>query len=240
MVAACLIAMIRAGSREALQDTMLRNETGCILQDPQAIHATGVSIVHCPPPIHMFTKATTLVHHWIEAHVQPGHLVVDATAGNGHDTLLLARCVGPEGQVVALDIQPQAIANTRARLADAGLLDRCALHTRSHADMADILAEEARIDCAVFNLGYLPGSDKAIVTRGESTLKAHRAVVERLAPGGVLFSTAYTGHEGGMDEADALVEWSRGLDGGRYSVARHEWINQRGQPPFVLIIKQRQ
>jgi len=187
----------------------------------------------------MFTKATTLVHHWMEAHVEPGHYVVDATAGNGHDTMLLARCVGPDGHVVAMDIQPEAVEHTRARLQDAGLLDRCTLFAMSHGALAGVLSDDILIDCAVFNLGYLPGSDKTVITRPESTLQAHRWIVERLSPGGVLFSTVYTGHEGGQEEADALLEWSMGLGGRRYSVARHEWINQEGKPPFILIIKQR-
>lgn len=41
--------------------------------------------------------------------VSPGDTVVDATCGNGHDTLALARLVGPHGCVIALDIQVSAV-----------------------------------------------------------------------------------------------------------------------------------
>lgn len=34
-----------------------------------------------------------------------GETVVDATCGNGHDTLALARLVGPSGCIIAMDIQ---------------------------------------------------------------------------------------------------------------------------------------
>ncbi len=37
--------------------------------------------------------------------VQAGDTVVDATAGNGHDTLFLAKLVGPSGAVYAIDVQ---------------------------------------------------------------------------------------------------------------------------------------
>ena len=40
--------------------------------------------------------------------IQPGDRVIDATMGNGHDTLYLCEAVGPEGHVYAFDVQPQA------------------------------------------------------------------------------------------------------------------------------------
>ena len=187
----------------------------------------------------MFTKATSLVHHWISAHVRRGDLVMDATCGNGHDTMLLASLVGEHGRVVALDIQRQAVASTRQKLETANLLDRCSLHCLSHARVADVVPVGTLLDCAIFNLGYLPGSDKSVITQPDSSLLAHEAVVERLAPGGVLFSTIYTGHEGGQEEADRLLAWSARLPSSQFSVARHEWFNQSGKPPFILIISHR-
>lgn len=41
--------------------------------------------------------------------VSPGDTVVDATCGNGHDTLALARLVGPHGCIIAIDIQVSAV-----------------------------------------------------------------------------------------------------------------------------------
>ena len=55
---------------------------------------------------------------WIAADVlrqvvQPGDTVVDATLGNGHDTLMLCELVGETGRVIGFDIQPDA-GNARA------------------------------------------------------------------------------------------------------------------------------
>ncbi len=44
-----------------------------------------------------------------------------------------------------------------------------------------------------FNLGYLPGSDKATTTQRASTLQALQAAFEVLRPGGLLSVMAYTG-----------------------------------------------
>ena len=64
---------------------------------------------------------TTLAQQAVAAVLGPGGLAVDATVGNGHDTLFLARRVAPRGRVFGFDIQPAALAGARRRLAAAGL-----------------------------------------------------------------------------------------------------------------------
>lgn len=49
--------------------------------------------------------------------VRAGDVVVDATMGNGHDTLALAQLVGPSGTVYGFDIQQEAVDSTAAHLA---------------------------------------------------------------------------------------------------------------------------
>ena len=66
----------------------------------------------------------------------PGDIAVDATMGNGHDTQMLCELVGESGHVYAFDVQEQAVANTRARLEEAGLLGRATLFHCGHQEMA--------------------------------------------------------------------------------------------------------
>ena len=186
----------------------------------------------------VFSKATSIVHHWLSAHVNHGDYVVDATCGNGYDTVLLAELVGESGRVVAVDIQEAALARTRDRLVEAGLLARVSLKRMSHEHILDVLDPE-EIQCAVFNLGYLPGADKRLVTAPNATVAAHENLLSRLGPGGVIISTVYTGHAGGKEEAEALYVWATGLDGKQFAVARHEWVNLDGEPPHILIIHRR-
>ncbi|HSH09275.1 MAG TPA: class I SAM-dependent methyltransferase, partial [Oceanipulchritudo sp.] len=91
-------------------------------------------------------------------HLRQGSWAIDATAGNGLDTEFLARNVGPDGRVFAIDIQELAVQNTARRLEEAGLLDRVTLIRGDHARMRDSLAcgMRGRIDLICFNLGYLP------------------------------------------------------------------------------------
>lgn len=56
--------------------------------------------------------------------VKPGDLCVDATAGTGQDTVFLARLVGERGQVLAYDIQEEALRQTGDRLKREGLESR--------------------------------------------------------------------------------------------------------------------
>ncbi len=132
--------------------------------------------------------------------LQPGEVAVDATVGNGHDTLFLAQQVGAQGHVYGFDIQEEALARTRRRLEEAGLRDRVTLLQMGHEHMAEAVpaAWHGRIGAVMFNLGYLPGgSDRTCITRPQTTVPALEAALRLLRPGGVLTVVAYRGHPGG-------------------------------------------
>ena len=137
----------------------------------------------------------------------PGSWALDATAGNGLDTECLARLVGSEGRVFAIDIQEIALEITRQRLQESGLLDRVSLVRGDHGRLRDLLAcgTRGRIGLACFNLGYLPNGDHAVTTRPSSTFPALMEALLQLAPDGALSVVAYRGHDGAMEEA-AVVE----------------------------------
>ncbi len=175
---------------------------------------------------------TELLHLLLGGEISAGDFVIDATAGNGHDTCFLAKCVGAEGKVLAIDIQPQAIASTRARLESEGLSERVTLHLGSHVDIAEACGGECP-HLIAFNLGYLPGGDRAIVTRTEETLAAIGSAADLLRPGGMLAVVCYTGHDGAGDEAEAVVGFFTSLEGHR--VGRYGMIATPSASPFLLI-----
>lgn len=176
-------------------------------------------------------RPTQLCHDFLARHVRPGDAVVDATAGNGHDTVFLARLAGETGKVYAFDIQPQAIAATRARLAAEGLENRVVLLQASHATLAAYVSSATAV---VFNLGYLPSADHAVITTPAETLAALDAAAGVLDGGGLLLTVCYPGHEGGGDEAAAVEGWfSRKAQTG-WRVARYGMIGTRRPAPFLL------
>lgn len=143
----------------------------------------------------------------LQAPASPSLFAIDATAGNGHDTLFLAELVGPTGRVWAVDIQADAIARTQLRVGE--WIDRVELHRADHANLKSIVPAEmhGRISIVMFNLGYLPGGEKSMITRTGSTLVALDAASELLGPGGLLSMIAYPGHPGGDQEALAVASW---------------------------------
>lgn len=151
---------------------------------------------------------TAMVHAKLATIVGPGDHVVDATSGNGHDTAWLAELVGPTGRVFTIDIQPEAIAQTEARLS-VEQRSRVVLLVGDHADWERLVPRESQggLAAVVFNLGYLPGGDKTRITRTASTLSALEHAVRGLRAGGVLSVLGYPGHSGGAAECDAVAAW---------------------------------
>ena len=154
-------------------------------------------------------RLTHRAHEAVGRVLSDGDLALDATAGNGHDTVFLAERVGEGGRVWAFDVQDAAIAQTRRRLEEAGFGDRVCLIHDTHANLASHLPEAARgrLGAVMFNLGYLPGSDRSLVTDAPSTLAALEASLEVIRPGGLVSLMVYRGHPGGREEWQQVKEW---------------------------------
>lgn len=178
-------------------------------------------------------RPTVQAHREVAAVLRVGELAVDATAGNGHDTVFLAERVGPTGRVLAFDIQAAAIEATRARLAAAGLAERVGLVLGSHGDLAQHVAPGG-VAAVMFNLGYFPGGDHAVITRTADTLRALGAAVAALRPGGILTVVCYPGHPGGEEESAAVVDWAESLDPGCFAVAVHRRGATLKPAPFLV------
>ncbi|WP_211321985.1 tRNA (mnm(5)s(2)U34)-methyltransferase [Brockia lithotrophica] len=162
-----------------------------------------------------------------------GLVAADLTAGNGRDTLFLARAVGEGGRVWAFDLQGEAIRRTEARLREAGLLGRVTLVRADHAELARHVREP--LHAAMMNLGYLPGGDPTLVTHPPSTLRAVEETLRLLVPGGILTVVAYPGHPGGEEEAEALLAFARRATPHRARVVRSEVLGTKDPAPFLLV-----
>ncbi len=170
---------------------------------------------------------------WVASLVSRGDHVVDATAGNGHDTLFLSHLTGDTGTVDVFDIQQSALDSTAKRLAEAGCMHPgVKFHQMSHSRMAEVVSSGVR--AVMFNLGYLPGGDKSVVTCKEDTMMALNSACDLLVPGGVLTVVCYPGHEGGDSEAACVSEWMKGLDAHQWRVASLCHWNAPGPAPFLL------
>ena len=171
-----------------------------------------------------------MAHVFLAEVVTKEDTVVDATMGNGHDTLFLAKLAK---QVYAFDIQEQAVEKTRQRLAEAGL-DNAQLILAGHETLDQYLDH---FKAAIFNLGYLPSADKSVITRPDTTLEALEKVCLGLEKGGRAAIMIYYGHEGGEVEKDAVLDFVSQLSQQDFTVALYKTINQINNPPFLVMIE---
>ena len=130
-------------------------------------------------------------------------MLVDATCGNGHDSYFLATFTGT---LYCIDIQETAIQNTKNKLSS---FEQVSFHQRSHEDLSFI---PGAIDLIVYNLGYLPGGDKKMITTHKSTIKSLSCALDKLSPKGMISVMIYTGHSGGEEEKQNIIHFLHSLE----------------------------
>lgn len=184
-----------------------------------------------------FSKAVSICHFLLEKAVVPGDIVVDGTAGNGHDTLFLAQLVGRKGKVYAFDCQEIAIKNTQSRIGEANLENSVQLIHDSHHNLRIYVQEN--IKAMVFNLGYLPGGDHQIVTSFDTTIKAIEAAMNKLVPGGLIVLVVYPGHHEGGLESEQLLKYAEQLDKSEWNVLYINHYNRKTTAPYILGIEKK-
>lgn len=187
----------------------------------------------------MLPTALTYSHQLAKEIVAPGDCVVDATMGNGHDTLFLAQLVGTSGQVYAFDVQEQAVASTKKRLVVAKMFSQTKLIHAGHENFAHFFPANTSMKLAIFNLGYLPNSDKTIITNSKNTLAAVNQMLPVLSPNGRIILVAYYGHPGGQEELSQLQTFCQTLPQEMYQVMTYQFINQRNSPPLLFCIEKK-
>ncbi|MCX7923288.1 MAG: methyltransferase domain-containing protein [Clostridia bacterium] len=174
-------------------------------------------------------------HDIVRQVVAKGDCVIDATAGNGNDTVFLAELVGESGKVYSFDIQDRAIENTKKKLADKNLIDRVVLVKDGHQNM-DIHVKE-KVRAVMFNLGYLPGGDHNIGTKGSTTIKAITKAMELIGTNGIISIVVYYGGDSGFGEKEEVMEFIEKIECRQFTVMKTEFINQVNCPPILVCIE---
>jgi hypothetical protein len=184
----------------------------------------------------LFQSHLDFAHKQWQELLTPDDTVIDATCGNGHDALALALLI-PQGRLFLLDIQQEAIASAESLLAAKLPKESCchiSFHKMCHSQIDEIAAPSS-IKLIVYNLGYLPGKDKALTTRSATTLESIEKGLRLLSYGGVMSITCYPGHAEGAREFDAIYEYTKGLSPKEWSVSLHSWNNRQKHPCLFLI-----
>ena len=167
--------------------------------------------------------------------IREGDVVVDATMGNGKDTLFLCGLVGSSGHVYAFDVQAEAVERTRERVKEAGFEEQTTLLLAGHETMAQHVP--GPVQAVMFNLGWLPGAEHIVTTKVNTTLEAVRAATELIAPGGIVTVCVYPGHDEGSRELAALTEYVSTLNVRTFNVLHHSFVNASLQTPQLFLIQ---
>lgn len=189
----------------------------------------------------LFQSYLDFAHLFWKQLLQEGDQVIDATCGNGHDTLAVAKMflTSTSGKIYALDIQEAAIKSTQERLEKeltAEVYQRIQLIQKSHAIFPSWMAPKS-IKLIIYNLGYLPGGNKQITTLSETTINSLKHALELLMPGGAISMTCYPGHLEGAREEKLVSNFVETLDPKNWNCCHHRWLNRQQSASLFLIQK---
>ena len=224
------------------------------------VMATAVPEHNAPPPLnyrHNPTITSTALAQELWKHVlRPGvDTAIDATAGNGGDSLVLAKLLFPSlvgdeessttasqtqkqlhihnnARLICVDIQQAACEKTRQRLAAVlpphVLRKQVQIIHGSHAPLP-LLDDDSSVALVVYNLGFLPRSDKSCTTTTETTIRSLVDATRIVRVGGLLSILTYP--RTNAAEGEAVRAFCEGL--ALFSSRSVDWREQNHGSPVV-------
>lgn len=187
--------------------------------------------------LNCLTNSVNIAKDICKKKIAQGDVVVDATMGNGNDTIFLAQLVGDNGKVYAFDVQKIAINNTREKIIDNNIKCDVQLIHDGHENMDKYIKDNIKL--IIFNLGYLPNAQHTITTKVNTTIIAVQKSLELLQRNGIVLLVIYPGHKEGKDEEIALKNFAASLSQKEYNVIYLKFINQINNPPQLIAIEKR-
>lgn len=170
-----------------------------------------------------------IAHNIIKSYSENNNVALDGTLGNGFDCNFLSELFKT---VYAFDIQSTAIENYAKKNKE-----NVILINDSHENITTYIKED--IDVAMFNLGFLPGGDKSITTKSESTIKSINSTLELLRSGGIITIAVYVGHDEGKKESVELLTFISQLPKDIFGVMTHRFVNRNDNAPFLIVIEKK-
>ena len=182
----------------------------------------------------IFNNPSDICDFYINQILKDGDCAVDATAGNGHDTLKLSNAVGNEGLVYAFDIQQSAIDSAKGQKYR---YNNTEFILASHSDIDKYVSAEPKL--IIFNLGYLPGGDHSMCTKSDTTIEAISKSMDLVPPEGVIILVIYSGGDTGFDEKESVLNFVKNINHKKYNALFFDYINRPKNPPSVCVIQKK-
>ncbi|MET3683607.1 hypothetical protein ABID56_001716 [Alkalibacillus flavidus] len=174
-------------------------------------------------------------HDWLRQTIESGDTVVDATLGNGHDSVFLSQTVGSNGHVYSFDIQVEAITEAK-QLFNREQTENVTTVQLGHEHASSYLQDRGvqSIGGAIFNLGFLPGGDEEITTHADTTIQAIDGIFSLLKSKRMIVIVVYPGHETGQTEKNQLMTYLKQQKPSTMDVAMYHLVNRSDKAPFVV------
>lgn len=189
----------------------------------------------------LFQNHLDLVHNYLSRVLKKGDCAIDATCGNGHDTLFLVeQCLTEnEGYILSMDIQRDALQAAEKKISEffpKEIEKRVTFFHGCHSNFPITLIKNP-IKAIVYNLGYLPGGDKSITTHANTTIQSIEAACDLIDNNGIISITCYPGHPEGLIEEELILNYISKLSSFDWNCCYHQWPNRRKSPSLVLLQK---
>jgi threonine dehydrogenase-like Zn-dependent dehydrogenase len=188
----------------------------------------------------LFSNPINLAHMMWTQILNAHDTVIDATLGNGKDTLFVAQSIQKlgGGKIIGIDIQLEAIASATDLLTNhfTTFPHNIKFYHTSHENFPQEIPLGS-VKLIIYNLGYLPGFDKSITTQTSTTQTSIQHALAFICPGGCISITCYIGHEEGDKEYKALQPFLQKLPPQEYCFTEHTFNNRNHSPILLLIQK---
>lgn len=163
-------------------------------------------------------------HQLLTTLINSSDIIIDATLGNGFDSLFLSDKVA---KVCAFDIQQEAINKACETLDKIGNVE---LILDSHINYQKYVS---KYDGVIFNLGYLPGGNKQITTTAKSTISALKLMICDKCARFILL-VVYPGHDQGMTESIEINQYLKTIDSYEFN---HYYLSNDSKKAYVILLQ---
>lgn len=181
-------------------------------------------------------NAHKIVDLIISKYLEKGSVCIDGTLGNGNDSLKIYKALDGDCKIYSFDIQDQAINQAKNLFRDNNVAEeKINIISDSNENVDQYVRED--VDFFILNLGYLPKGDKTITTTYKSVGTFLEKTLKIMAPGAFGIIVFYPGHPAGMEEYIKISDYLSRLDQKHFNVIKIEQMNQKNQPPQVVMVE---
>ncbi|MDO5039957.1 class I SAM-dependent methyltransferase [Clostridium sp.] len=170
-----------------------------------------------------------LSHYIIKNFLTNKNIAIDATLGNGHDTDFLS---DQFSSVYSFDIQKNACDRYKDKK-----ISNVTVICDSHHKLDKYI--NSKVDCIMYNLGFLPGASKDITTLHETSLLSIKIGLKLLNSNGIMSICIYTGHDEGKKEKTCILDYLENLPKNEFGVMIHKYLNRSKTAPMLVIVEKK-